>query len=143
MDKTQEALKLALEALRDYRRSDDDRVSVAMGILQEALVEQPAQQEPVAKPYAYEYGRNNGDGTYSVVIEKGDLVQTAPAVYNYVRPRKAHKDWPIKELFDSPPASKPWVGLTDEEIQKEFHPLHATGLQFARSIEAKLKEKNS
>jgi len=58
--------------------------------------------EPVAKPYAYEYGRDNGDGTYSVVIEKGDLVQTAPAVYNYVRPRNRHKDWPIKELFDSP-----------------------------------------
>ena len=36
-EKTIEALNLALEALRDYRRSDDDRVSVAMGILQEAL----------------------------------------------------------------------------------------------------------
>ena len=46
-------------------------------------------------------------------------------------------------LYTSPPASKPWVSLTDEEIQKEFHPLHATGLQFARSIEAKLKEKNT
>ena len=36
-----EALKLALEALKDYRRSDDDRVSIAMRILQEALAEQP------------------------------------------------------------------------------------------------------
>ena len=34
------------------------------------LLEQPEPvQEPV-KPYAYEYGRDNGDGTYSVVIEK-------------------------------------------------------------------------
>ena len=48
----------------------------------------------------------------------------------------------IEALADQP-ASKPWVGLTDAEIQKEFHPLHATGLQFARSIEAKLKEKNT
>lgn len=45
MSKQQEALRLALEALRDYRRSDDDRVSVAMGILQEALAEQPSNKE--------------------------------------------------------------------------------------------------
>ncbi len=48
IDKKDEALKLALEALRDYRRSDDDRVSVAMGILQEALAEQPAQQQELS-----------------------------------------------------------------------------------------------
>ena len=36
-----------------------------------------------------------------------------------------------------------WVGLTDEEIREAFHPLHDTGLQFARAIEAKLKEKNN
>lgn len=73
---------------------------------------QPA-QEPVAKPYAYEYGRCNADGTYSVVIERGDLVQTMPAVYNYVRPRNAHKDWPIKELFDAPP-QREWNAALDE-----------------------------
>jgi hypothetical protein len=67
---------------------------------------QPAPvQEPV-KPYAYEYGRDNGDGTYSVVIDKGSLVQTQPAVYNYARPQNAHKEWPIKELFDHPPAAQ-------------------------------------
>ena len=37
----------------------------------------------------------------------------------------------------------PWVGLTDEEISKAFHPLHDTALKFARAIEAKLKEKNT
>lgn len=39
--KQTEALKLALEALKDYKRNDD-RVSIAMGILQDALAEQPA-----------------------------------------------------------------------------------------------------
>ena len=99
-----------------------------------------AQPETVAKPYAYEYGRCNADGTYSVVIEKGDLVQTMPAVYNYVRPQNAHKDWPIKELFDAPP-QRPWVGLTDDELAN----LSASGLalwQLWRAIEAKLKDKN-
>lgn len=43
------ALKLALEALRDYRRSDDDRVSVAMGILQEALAHAPTEREQPAQ----------------------------------------------------------------------------------------------
>ena len=60
IDRTQEALrveralKLALEALKDYRRSDDDRVSVAMGILQEALAAVPEahkQPAPVAEPH--------------------------------------------------------------------------------------------
>jgi hypothetical protein len=100
------------------------------------------EQEPVAKPYAYEYGRCNTDGTYSVVIEKGDLVQTMPAVYNYVRPRNAHKDWPIKELFDRPPQRKP---LTNGEIYTAYitatnQTLRATderlAFAFARAIEA-------
>jgi hypothetical protein len=42
---------------------------------------------------------------------------------------------------------KEWVGLTDEEIQAERHKLDPTAGwtydNFARAIEAKLKEKNS
>jgi hypothetical protein len=98
------------------------------------------EQEPVEHPYAYEYGRNNYDGTYSVVIEKGDLVQTSPAVYNYVRPRNAHKDWPIKELFDRP--QRTWVGLTDAE-RSQLVTLHHGWNEYAQAIEAKLKEKNT
>jgi len=40
----------------------------------------------------------------------------------------------------------PWVGLTDEEIEKACVPLGAAMLSFtevARAIEAKLKEKNT
>jgi hypothetical protein len=40
----------------------------------------------------------------------------------------------------------PWVGLTDEEIEKACVPLGAAMLSFtevARTIEAKLKEKNT
>ena len=109
----------------------------------ESVREKPAQQEPVAKPYAYEYGRDNGDSTYSVVIEKGDLVQTAPAVYNYVRPRNAHKDWPIKELFDHPPAQRTWVGLTDEEELQLAGIMDKSRHWLVAAVEAKLKEKNN
>ena len=40
------------------------------------------------------------------------------------------------------PAQRTWQGLTDEEIAKEFYKFEAAGAwyQFARAIEAKLKE---
>jgi hypothetical protein len=50
-------------------------------------------------------------------------------------------------LYTTPPAAqRPWVGLTDEEIEKACVPLGAAMLSFtevARAIEAKLKEKNT
>ena len=36
-----------------------------------------------------------------------------------------------------------WVGLTDEERRSLFNPLHDAPFEFARAIEAKLKEKNT
>ena len=46
-------------------------------------------------------------------------------------------------LYTSPPPRKPWVGLTDEEIVGCAEGLIVGGLEFARAIEAKLKEKNT
>lgn len=56
-------------------------------------------------------------------------------------------------LIPSPPANKPWVGLTDEDISKMPSWIYSPdqdgmtaeeGLEvFARAIEAKLKEKNT
>jgi hypothetical protein len=120
-----EAMKLALEALEKsnrfvwhYAHSKEttriaEQCDAAITALRTAIEAAPV-QEPV-KPYAYEYGRDNGDGTFSIVIERGSLSMTRPGVYNYVRPENAHKDWPIKELFDNPPAAQPAVPLTDEE----------------------------
>jgi hypothetical protein len=42
------------------------------------------------RPYAVEYGRDNGDGTYSVVIERYPLLQW----------QKPHPDWPAKLLYE-------------------------------------------
>jgi hypothetical protein len=36
-----------------------------------------------------------------------------------------------------------WVGLTDEERRSLFNPSHDAPFEFARAIEAKLKEKNT
>lgn len=39
-------------------------------------------------PYAHEYAANNGDGTYSVIIQRGP-------------PKRPVADWPIKPLYDA------------------------------------------
>ncbi|MER8941306.1 hypothetical protein NKH82_17625 [Mesorhizobium sp. M0915] len=41
------------------------------------------------EPYAHEYGKTNGDGTFSVVIERG-------------KPKNPVPDWPVKPLFAHP-----------------------------------------
>jgi hypothetical protein len=55
------------------------------------------------KPYAYEFGKSNGDGTYSVVIER-----CGPDYVN----RFAVPDWEIKPLYASP---LPTVEVTEGE----------------------------
>lgn len=47
-------------------------------------------------------------------------------------------------LYTAPPASKPWVGLTQKDIDIAFDDTQEGGGfdDFARAIEAKLREKN-
>ncbi len=52
-----------------------------------------------AMPYAYEFGKSNGDGTYSVVIERGDIEVVAPGKYAYAAPKKFAKEHPPTPLF--------------------------------------------
>ena len=47
----------------------------------------------------------------------------------------------IKESLAQPEPE--WVGLTDEEIGKLYRDGWSNNMEFARSIEAKLKEKNT
>lgn len=53
----------------------------------------------------------------------------------------------IEYAYTSPPASKPWVGLTDEEIIRRKADIKGTldvqFIDFARAILAKAKEKNT
>ena len=49
-------------------------------------------------------------------------------------------------LYTSPPASKPWVGLTDKEYQElhlQMGSVYFFYQDYGRAIEAKLKEKNT
>ena len=136
-----EAMKQALEALEkvstrtvimgstgDYREGQLDALSAvsndvatAITALREALAKQPAQQEPVAYwiPKAKQFCIAGPSG------------------------RPFAKAW--EPLYTFPPAQRTWVGLTDEEITDiwaEASPYYHED-DFARAIEAKLKEKNT
>ena len=49
----------------------------------------------------------------------------------------------LEHVIKEPPASKPWVGLTEEEIQPLLSQNRFAVFALARAIEAKLKEKNA
>jgi len=127
-----------------------------------ALAEQPAQQEPVALFKWLPEGATH-IGRISVrTAAGGSLAMTTYAfkydsevlkVYvtdndnEYPGWRDAkdcffHLNFPVLPLYTSPPAQRPWVGLTDEEIveisiksQEGISP-HDDTLRFARAIEA-------
>lgn len=125
-----EALKLALERLETAQCNDpewqDGYYEEAITAIREALAEeysgteQPAQQQaPVACPYC----KN---------------AATLGAVYYDQNCAGC-----VKRM--TAPASKPWVGLTDEEIEQAFYDFDVARtyiISFARAIEAKLKDKN-
>lgn len=117
---TERALKLALEALEFYDQQGIGRIpgDKAITAIREALAqsrsdeEQPAQQQ---EPVC----NKDPQGCWSVRCQLGKV---------------------CKNKY--PPASKPWVGLTDEERKRaiQFNNAHEA---LAVVIEAKLKAKNS
>lgn len=144
MNKQTEALKLALEALEDYveeygPHEKDSGAAYAITAIREALAEQPAQQqEPVAWQIL------NGV-CHAGIRSTEDLAKEAAAGM-----QKTHDlggslaAFHVRPLYTSPPASKPWVGLTQQDIDIAFDDTQEGGgfNEFARAIEAKLREKN-
>ena len=129
MDKTQEALKQALEALEyisSHYMSLPKIGCMALAAVEEALADQPAQQqEPVA---------------WIVEDQSGERLEWAGDAHS------CH-GVPTFPLYTSPPAQRTWVGLTDEEMDDCWNKLFGTGnynrRNVYRDIEAKLKEKNT
>lgn len=96
-------------------------------------MEQPAQQEPVAWHWLYN-GQPDSEKHFSMPGPDAEVISRASACEF---PRT------VQYLYTSPPASKPWVGLTKEEKE---HIRNAWGLRTYRAIEdteAKLREKNA
>jgi hypothetical protein len=93
---TQQILDLILDECRYWQGRDETRRG-SFAILYAAAkkIADQAQAAPVAEPvapYAFEYGKDNGDGSYSVTITRG-------AIPSYLKPVK---DWPVKALYTHP-----------------------------------------
>ena len=150
--KQTEALKLALEGLEKWHFDKDPRgADQYITAIREALAEQPAQQqEPVAWMYV-------NRSTHETVFQKHmrsfvDHSQWKEAPL-YGEPLANHElqcvcgaVWCGDEMVHlpnkRPPASKPWVGLTDEEILI----MSRYDLEYAAligEVQRKLKEKNT
>lgn len=69
-----------------------------------AALRESREQQAVARPYAYEFGRSNGDGTYSVFIERS-------------LPAKSHPDWPVKPLYTRPAEQAVTEAMVEAAVQ--------------------------
>jgi hypothetical protein len=112
---SKEAMKLALEVMQNQGDVSVDEWIAAEKSLREALAEQPAQQEPVAKKTRIGLVTSSGWDSLPVGTE----------------------------FYTSPPAQRTWVGLTDEEIDDIYQGVGKNELMLVREVEAKLKEKNT
>ena len=113
-----------------------------------ALAEQPAQQQ---EPVAWMDGYRN---IYSLEEKAAGcedaVIPLVPATLQHWSDCAVHSApaYPAGECdcggYTSPPASKPWVGLTEKEVYDlaDADP-HGGALRLYHAIEAKLKEKNT
>ena len=165
MSKKDEALKLALEALKYHVEQTRPiyRTSEAITAIREALAEQPAQQ--CGYPYcgcnskawcklermaenARELGLDYEAAQQQEPVGEAYLCDKCQTPFDgaYYCPECGHNTATKESVYTSPQPSKPWVGLTDEEWQEIDASLNGKrdlARIFTRAIEAKLKEKNT
>ena len=151
MSKKDEALKLALEALEVATTplaEDRQEVLRARAAIREALAEQPAQGcEFYSHPlYAGTKCKNCGREQPAQQQEPVAVVSGYYGGQCVILPTNPARLFNSgTALYTSPPASKPWVGLTQKDIDIAFDDTQEGGGfdEFARAIEAKLKERNA
>ena len=128
-----EALKPALENICAAKLCEFNSMSsrhemirlmdAAITAIREAMAEQPA---PVAKTHKQQ-SAERGEPVPSIIQILGHCPECGA---------KAHH-------FTSPPAIKPWVGLTEEDIGRCFDAADGTMGSLIAAIEANLREKNA
>ena len=172
MRKKDEAMKLALEALEFIPQSGsmlgsqaETKRLQAIAVMKEALVNEaldkmaenarelgldyePAQQEPVEwLTGCPECGMDGGcdcdSGTWNPPAQQEPVGKVNELFDEAVIEQCGFN----RELlvYTSPQPSKPWVGLTQQDIDIAFDDTQEGGgfNEFARAIEAKLREKNT
>lgn len=161
-DKKTEALLLALEALKsvaDHRPNDETNAAIIA--IREALAEQPT-QTPVAvyragrhgEPYHVQFlAHMEGDEVF-LYASPQPAQEQEPVVTKNKSGITLHVGWddlPVgTKLYTSPPASKPWVGLSEEDFYTDMFSITSLGVcdiatikSISKDVEAKLKEKNT
>ena len=154
---TDEALDLALEALEgmaaDLGKSESD-VPAITAIKQARALDKKAEN---ARELGldYEPAEALGHNGWGFPIKAAAPVQEPVAFFDWYDnahwgnedfKEGCHRSWNAAIKYTTPPAAqRPFVGLTDEEIDKHLSE-DAQGdcemHEFARAIEAKLKERN-
>ena len=157
MSKKDEALKLALEALEFYDQQGIGRIpgDKAITAIREALAEQPAQQQ---EPSVHAISGRTADElwleTGRLRSELADLKAQQQEPVAWIEGDEPILTWFKTDpeaipLYTSPPnvptarASKPWVGLTNEEWRDIVDDPKLDNIgAIKNAIEAKLRENN-
>lgn len=150
-DLTDEQIKAAYAALVEQHTGRDmayhqrngttglEFARIAFGAGVALAAQQPSQR---AEPYAYEFGRDNGDGTYSIVIERGTLVKDGPNSWRYGPPDNPYPGHAVKPLYAAPqPSRQALEPLTEDEATRalRFGPSSKT---MADAVTRRLAAKN-
>jgi hypothetical protein len=152
-----EALRMALEALEQLQggcTDHDDGTFEAITVWCPEVIDaiKQALAAPTFAEYAMGYAEGFNDGCKPAPVQEPVAWRTYTGRGYYIIDltfEEAQKNWPDRRhqpLYTNPPAAKrQWVGLTDEEIQVVLdnpQKYYDTMNDFARTIEAKLKERN-
>ena len=139
-----EALRLALEALED---ETSEKYCPAITAIKEALAESEPNYKKALEVWLdktewvqetvkpHELGMHRAD----VLKQRIEEALAQPNFCPICGKRLGTNDW---DIHTCTPPQRTWVGLTDEEISASSKG-HMTRNGFARTIEAKLKEKNT
>ena len=156
---SKEAMKLALEWIEAQPEPRMLGALKAITALREALAEQPAQeQEPVGDGWTpcvklpvVVHVRKQRPGEAHVSTREGltpvkpdDLIMRGVSGEEYPIGRTIFEQ--TYSLDTTTPAQRTWVGLTQEEVQAAVYDENGCVVDYedyASSIEAKLKEKNT
>lgn len=121
----------------------------------EAALVQPEQAEPVADEAALKQMKlpcdvKIGHGTHDKGTSVYSLVMRARALYEMALDYSASQQTELQKLRGTAAPRREWQGLTDAEIAEiedsyivDYRIPAGCGWNFARDIEAKLKEKNN
>ena len=122
-----EALRQAIEQaeLAKPEQAEYDKLTVKFGERAKEYLENAKKSwEPEPEPTAW-------------VTDEFAITYTAE-----VAQRWRNKGWKVVPFYSAPPR-KEWVGLTDTEVMHIYGGEWLNDMDFARAIEAKLKEKNT